>query len=679
MAAWRQARFVGVALLIAGFATDLRAHENIEEVVVYGRATQQLGSAQSASEGMVGFDDIALPPLLRVGELVEAIPGMVATQHSGTGKANQYFLRGFNLDHGTDFAASLDGVPINLRTHGHGQGYLDLNFLIAELVETMSFVKGSYSARVGDFSTAANAAFSYRDVLEDALAEIELGSYSFRRGIVAGSFTAGEAQAIAALEVQTNNGPWDLDEDLQQIKFYTGWRFPVGDLHARIALHGYDNEWTSTDQIPERAVESGLIDDRGFIDPDLGGDTHRYALTADIDGHSWSAGAYAIDYELALFSNFTYFLDDETNGDEFEQRDRRNQYGAWFEGGRELSNGNRPFMLRYGANWRFDDIDELGLYRTAERARLQTIRDDKVEQHSLSGFLEAESQLTERLRATAGVRVDWYDWDVSARQAANSGSGSDAVFSPKLALAWRVAQNVEGYANWGRGFHSNDVRGATITVDPASGDSADTVDTFARSNGGELGVRFERGTGLNLSVTAFLLDLDSELLFVGDAGTTEVSGASRRTGVEVSGFWQALEWLALNAAYTDTNARFRGVDRDEREIPGAVGRTFSLGANMAWQNGVKAGIRARYLGEAPLIEDDSVRSGDSWLVNAGVGYEWRSFEFHLDVFNLFDSNDTDIAYFFASRLPGEPAGGVEDTHYHPLEPRTARASVRFVW
>ena len=284
--------------------------EVVEELIVYGRAQELLGTANAASEGVVGFDDILLSPILRVGELVEAVPGMVATQHSGTGKANQYFLRGFNLDHGTDFSAFVDGVPINMRTHGHGQGYLDLNFFIPELVQTTTYRKGPYSPLVGDFSSAGSVDFRLVDSLEEGSINATVGSYDYYRVTGMSGFDALGGTMVAAADYTTYASPWEIDEDLRQTKFYLSYKTDIGNAVGRVSMLGYSGEWNSTDQIPERAVASGLIDERGFIDPDLGGHTDRYGITGDLSFEDWKITAYLVDYDFGLYSNFTYLLED---------------------------------------------------------------------------------------------------------------------------------------------------------------------------------------------------------------------------------------------------------------------------------------------------------------------------------------------------------------------------------
>ena len=653
------------------FCSDVvNAHEDhtgpLEELVVYGRAEEQLGVATAASSGQVGEADIQLAARMRVGELVESVPGMVATQHSGTGKANQYFLRGFNLDHGTDFSAHAQGVPLNMRTHGHGQGYLDLNFIIPEMVATTKFRKGPYHASVGDFSSAGTVEFLYYDRLPEPVLSASLGENGYQRGLAAGSIEAGRGVLTGAIDLTRYDGPWDLSEDLQQDKFQFRYAFSLGDAQAVIDLQGYEGRWNSTDQIPARAVRSGLIDELGFIDPDLGGSTDRYALTASVNFTDWALTAYAVDYDFSLYSNFTYFLDDPVSGDEFEQRDSRRVYGFNLDGSRALSIGERLAAFNWGIQARVDDIDLLGLYQTQARIRNGVIRADSVTERSLGAYGELELGLSDRLRAIAGLRADYYNWDVHARQAVNEGSDSDAIVTPKVSFAYRVTDSVEAYANWGRGFHSNDVRGATITVDPLTGQNLSPADALVPTKGAETGVRFERGKRFNAALVAFWLELDSELVFVGDAGGTEASSGSERTGVEASLFWQATDWLALDMSYTYTDAEFSGSQPEGNKIPGAVESTGSLGLSAIWPNGFFFNTRVRYLGEAPLIEDGSVEADSSVLVNAGVGYRTQSIEMRVDMFNVFDSDDQDISYLYTSRLPGEAGPAVEDIHFHPL-------------
>ncbi len=651
--------------------------DRLETVIVHGRGLELIGEAGAASEGVVGYADFEDRPLSRVGELVEVIPGAVATQHSGEGKANQYFLRGFNLDHGTDFSASVDGVPVNLRTHGHGQGYLDLNFVIPEIVERVDYWKGPYRAFNGDFSAAGSARYKTYDTLENTFAEVSGGEHNYLRAVAAGSMATGpDTHLLLAGETQTYDGPWELNQDLEKLNGFAKLVHETGPWRFETAVSGHDSSWTATDQIPQRAVQSGLIGRFGAIDPNLGGKTHRYGLTGhavhdDRNGDSTELTAYLVDYELSLFSDFTYFLEDPVDGDEFEQLDERTYYGASLKHEQILTD---RVKLRFGADVRKDDISDVGLFRTAARQRLSTVRQDSVTETSVSAWGEAELALTDRLRGTLGMRGDYYDADVNARsQPANGGTADDTQLSPSVAFAWRPADGIELYANYGQGFHSNDVRGATITLDPASGDPAIPVPILVKAEGAEIGARMERGD-MKASVSVFTLDLESELVFVGDAGTTEANDASTRTGIETTLFWQPADWLVadLSAAWTESEFDIPG---SEIQIPGAVKNVIGGGFVARFDPWTVSG-RLRHFGGAPLIEDGSLEAGDTTIVNFAATVDWQHLTLGLELLNAFDSKDADITYFYESQLAGE-ASPVEDIHFHPVEPRQVRLSLRY--
>ncbi len=660
--------------LAVGLSTPLlaesdRASGSLEEVLVYGRSSTQIGEALSGSQGYVGLGDIALPPLLRVGELIEAVPGMVATQHSGTGKANQYFLRGFNLDHGTDFAAQLNGMPLNMRTHGHGQGYLDLNPIIPELVTTIEYQKGPYNVRQGDFSSAGSVAFTYGSTIKTPLVKISAGNFGYRRAMVA----TGNQSYTVALDSTRYAGPWALDENLRQNKGHLGWSLPLDRFATRLQLDYYDSTWRATDQIPSRAVNQGTLEPLGFIDPDLGGSSRRVSLNASLSDETTIGNLYLVSSDFQLFSNFTYFLENPETGDEFEQLDTRTIWGGSFE---KAKNVNESMSVSIGVEFQHNEISKLGLNQTSSRQQMSAIRDDLVDQTSIGVFLDTTWQVNQRLRINFGSRADYFEADVTAQQIANSGNTSETQLSPKLNIGYRVADALELYANVGRGMHSNDARGAVISLDPNTGTAIEKVPLLVPSLGREVGLRYEQGETLRLSLTAFDIELDSELVFVGDAGSTEANDGSVRRGVEASLFLNAGPKFQFDLAYTKTQATYTGVPSARNAIPGAMETTISGGINSIWNDNWSSSIRVRYLGGAPLVEDRSISSGRSLLTNAAVTLQLERTEVKLEALNLLDSNDVDIAYYYDSRLVGEPVQGVSDVHYHPLEPRSIRLTIQ---
>ena len=656
------------------------ASEPVETVikVVTERSDSQIGKADAASEGVVGPKQIARRPFLRPGELLETVPGVIITQHSGSGKANQYFLRGFNLDHGTDLAISLDGMPLNMPTHAHGQGYIDLNLLLPELVSSIRYRKGAYEADQGDFSSAGSVDISYArrlglDAGVPSTQSLELGNFGRRRLLLTGQ---ADQKLIYGFEAHHYDGPWKLPEDFRKLNGIL--RYATGTETRGLTLTGmaYDGKWNSTDQVPRRAIESGLIGRFGNIDPTDGGYSSRYSLSTQFRRDDFTASAYAIDYKLNLFSNFTYFLDDPLRGDQFEQEDRRRVYG--FQTRRDFQGtlGTRKMTNSIGFQARRDDIGNVALYRNQNRQRFATTRADEVTETSLAPYLENRIQWSDRFRTNLGLRYDNYKFKVGSSIDANSGSTSDSILSPKASAAYRLTPSIELYTSAGRGFHSNDARGTTITVDPGDPNvQAERVTPLVRTNFGEIGARLVRGP-LQSTIAIFGLDSQSELLFIGDAGNTEASRASRRVGIEFTNYWTPRPGLVFDADFATARARFRNRAPEGRRIPGAIEGVVAAGVSYDPPRGLGGALRLRYFGPRPLIENNSVRSASSTLVNGRVGYRLKNgLRLSLEAFNLLDSRVSDIDYFYASRLPGEGADGVEDIHTHPAESRSFRLSL----
>jgi hypothetical protein len=650
-----------------------------EEIMVWGRATDLVGAADSASEGIVGFDDLSTRPLLRVGELVEVVPGMIATQHAGGGKANQYFLRGMNLDHGTDFSIQFEGMPVNFRSHAHGQGYLDMNFLIPELVKTIEYRKGTYHADVGDFSAASSTRFDSYDRLERGMLRATVGTQNYARLLGGDSWDLRSGGTLLlAGEVRRSDGPWLNPEDVRLFNGFAKYSSEVIGMSSELIATAYTNSWNATDQIPQRAVDAGQLDRFGYVDPTVGGETSRFNVIASLESETSYYQVFATRYDLNLFGNPTYFLNDRVNGDQIEQEDGRWIFGGRAEHGRSLDWGRRDVFLNVGADTRYDRIDTLNLFNTRARERLSTVRSDTVDEFSFGAYADIEVSWTARLRTTLGIRGDFYSWDVNALRAENSGSGSDYVVNPKLGVAYAINDQWEVYANYGGGFHSNDVRAAELGVDPVTGEPAEPFEAIVNATGAEAGFRVVLSDRLNFSATLFYLELDSELIFVGDAGTTEPNDATRRMGVEAAIFWRAVDWLVLDATAAKTDDRFRDAPAGQDRIPDAHDTIGGFGATVTLENGFVGSLRVRHFGDAPLVEDGSIQKSSTTLVNLGVSYPLGNFVLGVDVLNLLDSKDNDIEYFYESRLPAEPSG-VEDIHFHPVESREFRFQVEYLF
>jgi len=639
-------------------------------------------------------------PALRPGEVLEATPGLIVTQHSGEGKANQYFLRGFNLDHGTDLAITVDGMPVNMRTHGHGQGYADTNFLIPELIQSMRVRKGPYFAEEGDFASAGALRIDTINTMNPGLWQGTLGMFGYGRALAiksypisAGTPWTGNSTApaahnpvagnlLVAAEAIAYDGPWNVPDRMKKLNGVL--RYTSGTAEEGVSITGmaYKNSWTSTDQIARRAVDQGLISRWGTLDPTDGGNSSRYSLSTRLSGINAlglsQLEAYAIRSTLTLYNNFTYFLDDPSDGDQFSQGDKRTILG--FHGSHTFKGRLGVFdsETKVGIQGRSDDID-VALSKTVQRAFHADVRRDKVREDSIGLYAENTTRLTDWLRTIVGMRHDQFSAKVTSDTPANSGTADASMTSPKVGLVLGPFRNNEIFLNAGYGFHSNDVRGVTISVNPPNtpdaGRPADKVPFLVRSKGAEVGWRARPVAGLETSVALFVLDYASELLFVGDAGTTEASRPSRRTGVEWITTYKPVPWLGFELDVAATHARFTDIDPAGNRVPGAPNMVTSLGVTIGEELGWFGAVKMRYFGPRPLIEDNSARSSSTTLVNARLGYRFdNGIRVQLDAYNLFNAKADQITYFYESRLLGETVG-VTDQHFHPVEPLSLRLTI----
>lgn len=690
---------LGTALLqpLAVMAGGTQQNElALDATTVHAPQSGTRTDVDTANTGYVSRAQLENRPLLRPGELLETVPGLIVTQHSGDGKANQYFLRGFNLDHGTDLSTTVAGMPVNMRTHAHGQGYTDLNFVIPELLNGIAYRKGPYFAEEGDFSAAGSVRMDYIDRFPDGqhgIAQAEIGEHGYKRGLLAGSTELPTGSLLYGVEWLTENGPWTVPEGVHKLNGVLRYTVPLGGgERLRITGMAYKNAWQSTDQVPQRAIDQGLISRFGAIDPTDGGAASRYSLSADwlrpLGDGSVSANAYVIKSRLTLFSNFTYALNNPERGDQFMQFENRTTAGAnaartWFG-----TLAGRDSETEIGTQIRYDRLDPISLSWTEARMPYALVRSDTVNETSAALYARNSTQWTPWLRTVAGLRADQFWYDVGSSNASNSGRGSDHILSPKLSLILSPTTQTDVFFNWGRGYHSNDVRGATTTVDPSTGSPMQKVSVLVPAVGYEAGVRTRNVLpGLQLSASLWRLDIGSELVFSGDSGTTEPSRPSRRTGIELAAYYTPRPDLIIDADAAFSRARYRDHEAVGDYIPEAIQTTASAGVSWAvgrWT----LGTRLRYFGPRPLIEDNSVRSASSFLVNLKAGYRIRKdVRVFVEVLNVFNKRANDIDYYYASRLKGEPSPvdadgvptGIQDHHIHPAEPRTLRAGIAWIF
>ncbi|MEO5598439.1 MAG: TonB-dependent receptor [Novosphingobium sp.] len=652
------------ATLSAPVHAETEDADQRQEIVVIARGEHRIGDVVAASEGAVASGDLANRPLLRPAELLEAVPGLIATQHSGGGKANQYFLRGFNLDHGTDFALSIDAMPINFRTHGHGQGYLDVGGLIPETVERIEYRKGPYRAEDGDFAFVGSARMTTKDRL-DPFAMIEVGGFGYRRLVAGGSMPVGNGQLLFVGQAKSYDGPWELPEDLKSysglLKY--GVNTPIGNI--RLSASAYHATWNPTEQIPERAIGTLLADAYATLDPYLTGRSDRQSVNFSIDGAAdWRLTMWAQHYDWSLFSNFTYFLNDPVNGDELRQYEKMWGYGGRID--KRFSLGSNV-KLQIGAEGRGDDISQVGLDHSVAGVVDFARSRFAVNELSTALFGELQWKPTPRVMLTGGMRADFYRFSSRALAgSAWSGLVKDSIYSPRLGANVEIADGLAVYVNYGQGFHSNDARGVTSPSDPAPG--------LVKGSFRELGVRFERGS-LVVTANHWWSRIASELIYVGDSGAVQPSGAGSRRGYEITAWWKPSRWLTIDAVWTGATSRYVDLPEGANHIPGALRNSGELGIATHF-NRFNASVRVRHLGPHALIADDSAQGSATTLVNGRVAFTSGKLTLSIELLNALNAHAHDVDYFYATRLPGEPLGGVAGYNIKITEPRQIRLGVK---
>jgi len=686
------------ALLVApgiGHAAAPAAAASAPASVLVADATQRVevtshydnavGSTDAASQGTVRGERLTDLPLLRPGEVLETVPGLVVTQHSGDGKANQYFLRGYNLDHGTDFATFVDDVPANMPTNAHGQGYTDLNFLISELVDRIDYRKGPYFAQDGDFALAGSAHIRYVDTLDRGLVSLTGGSHGYGRLLLAGSPVprdagvggAGGPRLVGALEVVADDGPWTTPEGMRKVNGVLRWSQGDRDRGWSVDAQASRAHWTSTDQVPLSLIDSGQLGRFASLDPSDGGRSARAVLDGqwhrrDADGYV-RASAYVAHDALTLWSNFTWFEDDPVRGDQFAQQESRNTLGGQVLRGWQHDLAGHDSTTELGLQLRHDHVD-VGLFHTQARTVLETVSNDHVDETATGAWLENTTTWTPWLRTLVGLRGDDLRLGVAALQAPGGGGHRHADrLSPKAALILGPWAHTEFFVNAGRGWHSNDARGAVARVDP--------VPALVPGQGAEIGLRTEIVPGLQSSLAAWRLASDSELVYSADSGTTEANGASRRHGVEWNNHLVLNRWLLVDADMAWTQARYADANANGEPghaIPNAVGKVGLLALTVHRLGPWSGGLVTRYIGRYPLSQDGALAAPPSWVTNLQVRRDITPrLALTLDVLNLFDRKFFDIAYAQDYRAtPTSPvvANGVT---VHPGEPRAWRLTLTF--
>jgi hypothetical protein len=697
----------------------------LSEVTITAERLDLLGSATSASEGVVADQELQLTPAYRPGQLLETVPGLIVTLHSGEGKANQFLMRGYNLDHGTDLATFVDAMPVNQPTHAHGQGYTDLNFVIPELADAIGYSKGPYYASVGDFGAVGSVQMRYRDSIADQLS-VSAGTLDYQRYLAAGSTGVGPGTLLAAAELQHYDGPFLNPDDAR--KQNAVLRYSQGDQHDGYSLTGmfYHQLWNSTTDIPQRAIDDGLVADRfGTLDPSDGGRAQRASLSWQYDrtlaGGQFSASSYFIYNQLHLYSDFTHFLVDPVHGDQEEQFENRHVFGGSADYSRVLQVAAIANEISAGVVTRYDSLD---LGRLPTKARVPQLPQDDpasfsdsdhVSLFSAAAYTQLTSRWTRAFRSVFGLRADCQhgsdvDYLAALHESAgysNSGTASQCLLQPKASLIFAPAAPLEFYLSAGQGFHSADLRG--VNQDRDSDLGLPRTPLLAKQDGQEVGLRAQPRSNLAFTLALYNLWQQSETIIDPDIGQDTAGPASRRYGYEFNLTWQIRRWLELYGSYSGNHTRFThdfddGTGHLGRFITDAPVATGSLALYLTQLGRWSGGLDYRYLGHyalssGPCVDSAAARdfpgsaggcAGAPTLagqvdgkgfgeLNLDAHYALRSgWEATLGIYNLLNTHAPAAQFWYVDRLKSEIAtypDGRADIHQHPLEPIMARLSI----
>ncbi len=653
----------------------------VETIVVTASTKNLLGRAATAGEGSITAQEIRLRPIYRVGQLLETVPGLEATMHAGEGKANQYLLRGFNLDHGTDLATFVDDMPVNERSHAHGQGYTDLNFLIPDLAAGIDFTKGPYTATIGDFGSIGSDHIRLLDTMPTTLSASAgtLGDQRLFAGTTVSLPDGG--RLLAAGEFVHVEGPWDSADHYR--KDNAALRYSRGTDQEGLSLTGlyYFGAFKSTTDQPERAVTEGLIGRFGTLDPTDGGRTERFSLSARAshalsDDWHLDASVYAIRYQFLLRNDFTHFLFDPVRGDQNQQAERRVTLGGAASVTHLDDLGFGLSETKFGLDGRYDGND-VSLAHDQQARFLNLISADQIEEGSVGLFVQNTTHWLPWFRTVFGARGDFVQATDKNLVGGISGSPSEQVFEPKASLIFGPWDQTEFYASAGQGFHTNDVRdGTNLTLGGTPETGFTRSPLVVKSTGADLGVRSNAIPRVQAGLSLFIINFQSELTYDGDTGTTDAGPASHRIGFELTTQYRPRPWLELSANFAATHSRYTENPGGGLEIPDAPTFIGSFGALVDNLGPWFGGLEVRALGPHPLVDDGSQMARGYTEVNLDVGYRaTKNLSLKLSLFNLLDSRGAASEYYYVSRLPGEPAQGVGDHQIHPLEPLSARIGV----
>jgi hypothetical protein len=637
----------------------------------------QISARNEVAFTTVNAIDFKLRPVNTTQDLLRLVPGLFIAQHAGGGKAEQLFLRGFDVDHGTDVAVSVDNMPVNMTSHAHGQGYADLHFVIPETVDNMQFNKGCYNANIGDFNTAGAVKFQTKNYLPDNKVKIEVGRFNTYRGVVLLNLIPKKDtliqkhSAYIASEAFYTRGFFESPQHFNRYNIFTKYHGIISkNTFITASISTFFSRWDASGQIPDRAVNDATIGWFGSIDPSEGGNTNRTNANIQISTEAgklgtWTNQVYWSNYAFSLFSNFTLYKDDPDHGDEIHQYENRNMLGYTSSLKKDYTFLKRTLKTNVGAGYRGDFIDNIGLAHVEKRMFLNDVKKGSIHENNMNGFADASLFVSSRLTLNVGLRYDYFTFSYkSSIDDSSSAKRGQGIASPKVNIYYKLTHAIQLYASGGYGFHSNDARVSVYKTTQSSLPRAKSID---------LGTNTKIGNKLFVNMALWYIYLESEYAYVGDDGLLEPSSSTRRIGIDMSFRYQIAKWLFADMDLNLAKPRYIDFPKKQNYVPLAPPITSTGGLSIK-QNKWSASLRYRYLGHRPAVEDNSIIAKGYFIMDAVFNYQCKKFLLGLSAENIFNQKWKEAQFATESQLKNETTP-VTEIHFTPGTPFYLKASV----
>ncbi|MBG6111572.1 hypothetical protein IWX84_002459 [Flavobacterium sp. CG_9.10] len=643
------------------------------------RLNEVVIQAKLSAMNVISKIDLQTTPVNSSQEILRKVPGLFIGQHAGGGKAEQIFLRGFDIDHGTDIAISVDGMPVNMVSHAHGQGYADLHFVIPETVEKIDFGKGTYYANKGDFATAGYVAFQTKDKLEKSSIGLEVGQFNTLRTVGLFNLLGNQKNqsAYIATEYILTDGPFDSPQNFNRINLLGKYSAILDDNSKfSISASRFSSKWDASGQIPQRLVDNGTISRFGSVDDTEGGKTSRTNFNASLskpinENTFLKANAFYSKYEFELYSNFTFFLNDPINGDQIRQKENRNIYGMNAELNKKMKLNDLDLTFQYGVGFRADATTDTELSHTLNRrTTLQNIKLGDIDESNVFSYINSEINLG-KLIINPAFRLDYFKFNYQDKLTTDykTQSESKVKISPKLNFIYTENNNLQFFIKSGMGFHSNDTR----VVVQNSGKQV-----LPTAIGTDIGTIWKPFPKLIVNSALWYLYLEQEFVYVGDAGIIEPSGKSKRMGVDLGLRYQLNDWFYLDTDANYTYARSMDAPKGQDYIPLAPDFTSTGGLSFQKLNGFSGGVHYRYLKSRPANEDNSIVAKGYFVSDFNINYQYEKITIGMSIDNLFNTKWKETQFATESRLQNEPAG-VEEIHFTPGTPFFMKGKITYTF